>query len=169
MIVIDLIGKPCSGKSVLASKLFYELKIKGYNVELVTEYAKDLCYEENKFKINYQLQVFTEQLWRLKRLENKVDIVISDTSLLLGLIYSTEKNPYFNDLLLWEYKNIKHLTYFIQNNFTYQESGRFHNYEESLKVESSIIDMFKQYDINHTVLKEDHIDIILNDIYKNKI
>ena len=46
MIVINLWGAPSSGKSTGASYLFSELKLKGYNVELVTEFAKDLTWEE---------------------------------------------------------------------------------------------------------------------------
>ena len=39
-IVINLIGSPGTGKSTLASELFSKMKWQGYDVELVSEYAK---------------------------------------------------------------------------------------------------------------------------------
>ena len=40
-LIINLIGGPCSGKSTIASGLFYNLKKLGYNCELALEFAKD--------------------------------------------------------------------------------------------------------------------------------
>jgi adenylylsulfate kinase-like enzyme len=40
--VINLFGGPGTGKSTLAAALFTDLKMKGINAELVTEFAKDL-------------------------------------------------------------------------------------------------------------------------------
>lgn len=164
MIIVDLIGKPCAGKSVLASQLFSELKIKGYNVELVQEYAKDLFYEENNFLIHNQLHIFSEQLWRLRRLQNKVDIVITDTSLLLGLIYSKEPNPHFNDLLLWEYNNLNHFTYFLNKKLDYKEEGRFHNEEQANEIHNNILNKLYENNINFNVIDDNYLNTIINDI-----
>ena len=43
-IVINLIGSPGTGKSTLASELFSKMKWQGYDVELVSEYAKELVW-----------------------------------------------------------------------------------------------------------------------------
>ena len=40
-IVINLIGAPGTGKSTVASELFSKMKWSGYDVELVSEYAKE--------------------------------------------------------------------------------------------------------------------------------
>ena len=40
MKIINLIGEPSAGKSTIAAELFAKMKKAGYNVELVTEYAK---------------------------------------------------------------------------------------------------------------------------------
>ena len=47
--VINFFGAPGSGKSTIAAGLFFEMKMKQMNVELVTEFAKELCYSERNF------------------------------------------------------------------------------------------------------------------------
>ena len=47
-IVINLIGSPGTGKSTLASELFSKMKWKGHDVELVSEYAKELIHDAFK-------------------------------------------------------------------------------------------------------------------------
>lgn len=41
MILINLFGAPGTGKSTGAAYIFSQLKMKGINAELVTEFAKD--------------------------------------------------------------------------------------------------------------------------------
>lgn len=48
MIVINLFGEPGAGKSTGAAYVFAMLKMNGVNAELVTEYAKDITWEETK-------------------------------------------------------------------------------------------------------------------------
>jgi len=47
-IILNLYGAPGAGKSTGAAYIFSKLKLKGYNVELVTEFAKDKVYEGSK-------------------------------------------------------------------------------------------------------------------------
>ena len=46
-IVVNLTGGPGSGKSTLCAQLFYILKSKNIDVEMATEYVKDLVFEES--------------------------------------------------------------------------------------------------------------------------
>ena len=48
MIVCNLFGSPGTGKSTLAAYVFAKLKMLGINCELVTEFAKDKTWENNK-------------------------------------------------------------------------------------------------------------------------
>ena len=41
MLVVNLTGAPGAGKSTGAAYVFSQLKMRGINCELVTEYAKD--------------------------------------------------------------------------------------------------------------------------------
>ena len=64
-IVINLFGVPSAGKSTGAAYIFSRLKMAGVNAELVTEFAKDLVWEENTVALGNQLYVFSNQLHRM--------------------------------------------------------------------------------------------------------
>lgn len=90
MLVVNLAGAPGAGKSTGAAYIFSKLKMKGINAELVTEYAKDKVWEEDKAVFDNQVYIFGKQLFRLTRLEGKVDVVITDRSIYYRL---TEVSP----------------------------------------------------------------------------
>ncbi len=150
MIIIDLIGQPCSGKSTLSSDLFSALKKKGYNVDNAPEYAKELVYEKNFWLLDNQLHVYSEQLRRIKRLEDNVEIIISDTSLLLSLVYYKGSNPYFNDMVLWDYNNLNHMTYYLKASFPYKKEGRHQDEENAKLVDVKVKNIVDTHSINCT-------------------
>ena len=78
MMLINLTGEPGAGKSTIAAGLFYRLKMRKWNVELVTEYTKELILTNDQWALADELVVFSEKYRRIKKLE-KVDIVITDT------------------------------------------------------------------------------------------
>lgn len=54
-------GGPGSGKSTTAAGVFYNIKKKFIHAELVTEYAKDLVWNEAEAFLNNQIYIFGEQ------------------------------------------------------------------------------------------------------------
>jgi ATP:corrinoid adenosyltransferase len=67
MKVINIFAGPCAGKSTTAAGLFYLMKVSGYNVELVTEYAKDMTWEGRHNILGDQLYILAKQNRRLER------------------------------------------------------------------------------------------------------
>ena len=65
MIVVNLLGAPCAGKSTLAALVFSKLKMLGVSCEIVTEFAKDLVWDNSLNSLNNQLYVFSEQFYRV--------------------------------------------------------------------------------------------------------
>lgn len=88
MKVINLFAGPGAGKSTTAAGLFHLMKIDDLKVELVTEFAKDLTYEAHP-GIAFQPYVLGNQAWRIERLKDQVDYVITDSPVLLSAIYGT--------------------------------------------------------------------------------
>jgi len=87
MRIINLFGEPGAGKSTIAAGLFYLMKIHGYEVELVTEFAKDLTWSERYIDLNDQLMVTANQHNRIHRLKKKVDYIITDSPIIAGILY----------------------------------------------------------------------------------
>ena len=74
-LIINLMGGPCSGKSTIASGLFYNLKKLGYNCELALEFAKDKVWEESIKVLDDQFYVFGKQFHKLLKPSKKTHVL----------------------------------------------------------------------------------------------
>lgn len=133
MLLINLFGAPGAGKSTGAAYIFSKIKMEGVNAELVTEYAKDKVWEKSEEVFNNQVYIFGKQYFRISRLEKKVDVVVTDSPLLLSAYYSD--NPLldgeFDALVNKIAKSYDCLNIFINRVKPYNESGRFQTEQES--------------------------------------
>ena len=86
-VLINIYGGSAAGKSTVATGLFYELKKKGYDCGLVTEMATELVYDEAFNVMNDQIYLFGEQWHRTFRMLGKVDFIVTDSPLLMSIIY----------------------------------------------------------------------------------
>lgn len=160
MKVINLFGGPGTGKSTSAAGLFYEMKSKGYKVELVTEFAKDLVYQESFFRLKDQLMIFARQNHKLWILRDKVDFAIVDSPLLLSQHYFQDNNDYseklFKDLVLDTYNRYDNVNIFLKRNIEehpYQEYGRSQTLDEAIEIDNSIKSILDSVNANyHNIL-----------------
>jgi len=141
--IINLFAGPGAGKSTLAAGMFYEMKKQGKSVELVTEYAKDVVWEENHIQLEDQLFVTANQNKRLWRLRGKVDYVINDSPLLLGIHYCRPSYfPNFYEKFVWElWDYYENLNFFINRGEGFMDIGRIHKHQESIEIDNAIKDM----------------------------
>ena len=93
-IIINLFGGPGSGKSTVASGLFYTFKSKGLTCDNPYEFPKQVAWEDNKSQISDQLYILANQHSGVARSYGKVNYIILDSPLLLSLVY---KNGYTGD------------------------------------------------------------------------
>jgi hypothetical protein len=165
MIVINLLGSPCAGKSTTASELFYRLKVMGYRTEIICEYAKELWYEENPI-IGRQLHVFAEQLRRQERIRDKVDILITDSPLLLSIVYNNGDNPHLNDLIAWEFNTFNNMVYFLnRGDIAYERDGRFHDAGEAEQIDGKILGLMADLEVPYKRIATRYAaNTIINDI-----
>lgn len=141
MIVVNLCGAPGAGKSTGAAYVFSQLKMAGINAELVTEYAKDKVWEEDTTALNNQAYIFGHQLFRLTKLEGKVDVAITDSPLLLSLIYNNDKKRLgeaFNEVVKNCFNSFENINFFIHRVKPYNPKGRLQTEKESDELSETI-------------------------------
>lgn len=129
-IVVNFYGGPGSGKSTMAARVFSELKERKFNAELVTEFAKDLTWQESMRVLDNQLYVFAKQYHRLWRLRDKVDIIVTDSPLVLSLVYGNTSDT-FKQLVKEEFGKFKNINVFLQRVKEYNPKGRSQTEEEA--------------------------------------
>lgn len=140
--LISLYSGPGSGKSTGAAWIFAKLKLAGVNAELVTEFAKDKVWEKNEKALANQAYVFGKQYFRLSRLEGEVECVVTDSPLLLGVMYNRDPRlgEEFNKVVARVSKSIGgvHLDYFVKRVKPYNPKGRLQTEDESDKISEKI-------------------------------
>lgn len=87
-LIVNLYGGPGSGKSTGAAYLFSKLKMAGVDAEYVTEFAKDKVWEGSQEAFKCQFYITGKQAFRISRCFGKVDVIVTDSPLMLGSIYA---------------------------------------------------------------------------------
>lgn len=151
MKVINVIAGPGAGKSTLASALYHEAKRRGWNVELVTEVAKDLIWEGRTTALGNQAYVFGRQIQRLHRLDGHVDYVITDSPILLSAIYAPADYPKEWETVVVElWKRYNNIVAFLERGPWFDNRGRVHNLQESLEIDQRIAVFLDKHNITYT-------------------
>lgn len=133
MLIVNLFGAPGAGKSTGAAYVFAMLKTAGVNVELVTEYAKDKVWEESKAVFDNQAYIFGKQYFRISRLKDKVDVVVTDSPILLSSFYANDDTlgDEFHALVCKVFNSYDSVNAFIDRVKPYNPAGRFQSEKES--------------------------------------
>ena len=152
-IVVNLLGGPCCGKSTLAAGIFHYLKTQNIDCELAGEVAKDKVWSESYTDLQDQIFIFGCQYHRIWRLNGKVQVCIADSPLLLVPLYSKVKSKYFKDLVIEQYKQFNNVNYFIERNTDFNENGRIHTLEDSIKLDRQIENLMHEYNVSYTTVK----------------
>lgn len=155
MIVINLFGEPGSGKSTTASGLFFLLKLNGYKVELVNEFAKELVWERRNSFFGDQISIFAEQNRRLERLKDHgLDYAISDSPLLLPILYKPEDYlKTFDPLVMEKFGTYENINYLLHRTASFEEVGRRHNEKEASFMAKKMRHFLDDHEIPYTSLE----------------
>lgn len=168
MILVNLFGAPGAGKSTGAAYIFSQLKMRGVNAELVTEFAKDKVWEESKAVFNNQAYIFGKQYFRISRCADKVDVVITDSPLLLSLIYNNDPvlGEEFNAVVRRVMNSYNCMNYYLTRTKKYNPVGRFQTEEESNEIADEIHQMLVNENLlfNETTGDIEGYDHIVTDI-----
>lgn len=173
--VINLFGGPGCGKSTLAAELFVKLKRDGKNVELVREYVKDWAWQNRKVGIYDQLHITGKQASKEVGLYGKVDVIVTDSPLLLSPFY----HEYYSNRPSYVLPAVVGLMEQAQNNGVtyhnfvlsrekaYNQAGRYETEGEAIAIDEAIRDFLHTESIPFTwIVAADTIKahLILNEI-----
>lgn len=150
MIVVNLFGVPGAGKSTGAAYIFSNLKQRGINAELVTEFAKDMVWENNTEVFKNQAYIFGTQSFRISRCQDKVDVIVTDCPLFLTAFYNKSSilGKQFNDVVFNVFNSYNNVNYFIDRVKDYNPIGRLQTEKESQALRQPMLQMLKDYNVD---------------------
>lgn len=170
-IVVNLYAGPGAGKTTSAWEIASRLKKENITTEYVSEYAKELVWENNARLLDGSLQsqthLFEEQNWRLQRLQGKVSVAVTDSPILLSLIYGKEITPALRQNILDAYHGYNNFDMFIQRGTYFEQAGRIHNLVESKAIDSHIHTLLRDNGIFYGTYTHDRIDTVIANIKRS--
>ena len=147
--VINLIGAPGSGKSTGAGYVFAHLKMNGINCELVQEYAKARVWQNDLEVFQNQLYVIGKQTLYQSRLKGKVEVIITDSPILMGAFYAKQLEYYepFKQVLYSIHQEYNNLDYYVERVKPYNPKGRFQDEKGSDEVGVEILKLYESFNV----------------------
>ena len=115
-----------------------------------------------------QTLILCEQDRRLKRLIGKVNVIVTDSPLLLSIIYANDKNEDFVKMVLKEYNKYNNFNLVVLRNKKqeYQQAGRKESYEESLLKDREIIELLDDNKLLYGTYYQSTLDVVVKNIEK---
>jgi len=160
--VINFLGGPGTGKSTAALGVTNWLKVHGYNVEYVSEYAKELTYEDRMNILQQdQLYIFAKQHRKIYRLRESVEYVITDAPLILSAVYQEfQMNSIYStnaltSIVLSTYGKYPNINFYLQRpkNIPYAEGqGRTQTEEQSKAIDDATLQLMSAHYIPYRLL-----------------
>ena len=124
--------------------------------------------EESIKILDDQLYVFGKQYHKLFRLNGKVDVIITDSPLLISILYNKTPSEYFDKLVVEQYHTFNNLLFFINRAENYQTEGRLQTKEESEGLDNIIKEILQDNNIQYDEIAcENAVEHIVN-VVKNK-
>lgn len=147
---VNLYAGPGAGKSATAYSVAGKLKAMGVNAELTPEFAKFLVWDERVNTLKNQIYTTAKQFYMMNALKDKADVVITDSPVLLGVVYSPDYPDSWHSTIKWCHEQVSTpgLDFFISRSTPFQPIGRAHTEEQSRKLDGNIRLLLLQEDID---------------------
>lgn len=159
-LMVNFYGGPGSGKTTAAHELTAALKKAGYNVEYVSEYATELVRENRTAELDNQQKVTDEQYRRFDRIRSSADVIVTDSSILLGLVYGDGKiDDEYKKQIRGYYDSFDNFNMLVTRpkDATFQKEGRVHDEKQSLELDGKIKSMLDMQGVFYGGYKRDDI------------
>lgn len=167
-VVVNLVAGPGAGKTTCAWEIAAELKKAGLVVEYVPEVAKEYIWEGRTDLVDgtleHQKELYEKQNHRVQCLMGKVDVVVTDSPIILGLVYLKEPNQDFEKEVMAQFKSQKNFTLFVQRGATFEKEGRIHSQEQSAQLDRDILNLLDQNEIYYGKYSYDRMKLCVQNI-----
>ena len=167
-LIINFYAGASAGKTTCAWLVAGELKKRNIVTEYVSEYAKELAWDGRRDLLdgsfNNQLKILNEQNNRIQRLIGKVDVIVTDSPILLGYMYAKERKDELLSIAKSHYESNNNFNLFIKRGEHYEQEGRLHTLQESIEVDNNTLKFLKDNEIYHGIYAHDALDKIVNNI-----
>lgn len=165
MIVINLFAGPGCGKSTTAAGVFSLLKLHGVDAELVTEFAKDLTWEGRHKTLSNQYYIWAKQYHRMWRLRDSVDVIVTDSPLLLSLMYGDVCESHRDTVIETFNNTFDNVNYILHRVKEYNPKGRNQTEQQARRIDIGVAELLQSEQIPYITVTGNYTGI--NHITKN--
>ncbi len=164
-LVVNLFAGPGAGKTTCAWAIASKLKMLHINTEYVSEYAKELVWDGKLEELKDQMKVSTMQHNRIKRLYDKVDVIVTDSPVLLGLYYGEGKLSEVQRAVIsnW-HKETESFNLFIQRGNYYEQAGRLEDKQAAEGVDAELRRILYNENVYYGEYNQNRLDTVTNNI-----
>lgn len=156
MLVVNLYGGPGATKSTVAAEVFAALKRRRIEVELPPEVAKLLTYRGDWRFLSDQLRVFAEQQHYLQMCRDRVQVALSDSPLLLSLVYMPPGYyREFEPMVRAVHDSFENMNFYIERPAHYSLVGRNQSHDEAKALDRKTREMLERHEVPHQVVRCD--------------
>lgn len=130
-LIVNLLAGPGTGKSTTSAGIFHKLKSNDIDSELINEFAKDKTWEKNHIALSNQFYVSANQHYKQHILNGQVDVIVTDSPLIIGLFYYKEENEIirnsFTSFIEESFRCQNNLNIFLNRKKKFNPNGRTQN------------------------------------------
>lgn len=170
--IVNFHAGPGAGKSTSAAATFAALKLKRINCELIQEFVKEAAWEKRSKKIFMaQDYLFGKQHFRLIQVQDSVDVIITDSPLMLGCAYigPDYELPSLKNVIKEAYDCYDNLDIFIQRGPEYEPAGRNQTRDEAAELDNAVEKVLRENKINYHIVQGGHgVDVAVVNLMRNR-
>lgn len=143
-LIVNFFGGPGAGKSKMGLRLTSDIKDRGFSVDFTGEYAKDMTWQKSQHVLTNQNYIFAKQQHRIWRLDNQVQIIVTDSPLINSVVYGKDDTTaLFKALVHEEFNKRNNLNINLLRGKFYDTKGRNQTLPQAILIDKEICDVME--------------------------
>ena len=120
---------------------------------MASEFAKDLVWEGRTKALECQPYIFGKQLYRIQRVSDSVDVIITDSPIFLSAIYDKDKDVNFKNFILTQLNNFDNLNIYLNRVKPFNPNGRNESSIEEARVnDRKVLNFLNENNIGYKIV-----------------